>query len=342
MAWRFKLSIRVIASHNGLEATRRAFESASAGVELIDAIVSGVTLVEDDPSELTVGYGGLPNEDGIVELDAAVMDGATHRAGAVAGLQGIRHPSQVALRVMRHTKRVLLVGEGALQFAKAEGFSVEDLLTPRSREMWLYWKRRRSTIDDWISPAEDDVDLDVQRWFERHFFATQPAAPLQPNESGIRAERTGTVHVAGQDSHGNFAACTSTSGHAFKLAGRVGDSPIIGAGLYVDNRVGTCGSIGHGEANLENCTSFACVELMRQGKTAAEATREVLERVVERSRPHERDAFGRPNFELMVFALGRDGDYAGASLWNERWIAITDEAGSRREPCSPLFIRERR
>ena len=336
--------MRVIASHNGTAATAHAFERMAAGVDVLDAVVDGVSLIEDDPTELTVGYGGLPNENGVVELDAAVMDGRTHRAGAVAGLRDIRHAARVALRVMRHTRRVLLVGEGAREFALAEGFQPEDLLTDRARAMWLYWKRTRSPIDDWLAPSgdaeQDDAEqLDLKRWFERHFFAPQPAAPLASGESGIRADRTGTVHVAGRDGAGNFAACTSTSGHAFKLAGRVGDSPIVGAGLYVDNQIGTCGSIGHGEANLENCTSFACVELMRQGMNVADATMEILRRVVERTRPGELDADGRPTYELMVFAMDRSGDYAGASLWQGREIAMSDEQGTRREPCRFLFAR---
>ena len=335
--------MRVIASHNGRKATTRAWKGLVADEDLLDAVVAGLTEIEDDEDELTVGFGGLPNEDGIVELDAAVMDGRTHRAGAVAGLRDIRHAARVAQLVMQQTNRVLLVGEGARQFALANGFPTENLLTPRARQMWLYWKRSRSHCDDWLAPPATSESLDVQRWFERHFYA--PPRPGDESENSashspvkeIEADKTGTVHCAALDRHGNLAAGTSTSGHAFKLAGRVGDSPIIGAGLYVDRAVGTCGSIGHGEANMENCTAFACVELMRQGKTPQESAIEVLQRVVEKTRPGQRDELGRPDFNLLVFAMNLDGAYAGASIWSGKSLAVTDEQGTRLEPCTPLY-----
>jgi N4-(beta-N-acetylglucosaminyl)-L-asparaginase len=240
----------------------------------------------------------------------------------VAGLRGIRHPTKVARLVMQQTKRVLLVGEGALRFALANGFQEEDLLTERARRMWLHWRRKRSSIDDWLDPAPDKADDDAQAYFDRKFYRTG-----------------GTVHVAAIDAQGNLACATSTSGHAFKLAGRVGDSPILGAGLYVDNDVGSCGSIGHGEANLENLSSFAVVELMRSGRSPMEAGMEAMRRLNAKAQPMLRDAQGRANFNLQLFILAKDGTHAGVALWGPKQIAVTDERGTRLEPCTALFTR---
>src|SRR4051812_10064483 len=161
--------LKVIASHNGLAAAGRAFERLQAGESPLDAVVDGVTLIEDDPEETSVGYGGIPNENGIVELDAGVMDGKAHRGAGVAALQGVRHPSRVARLLMEQTNRVLLVGEGALQFARANGFQEENLLTEHARKIWLHWKRTRSPIDDWRAPAAESVDPQVNQWFDVHF-----------------------------------------------------------------------------------------------------------------------------------------------------------------------------
>src|ERR1700730_7491455 len=222
--------MKVIASHNGLHAAEQAYALLAAGRSPLDACVEAATIVEDDPDELSVGYGGLPNEDGVVELDAAVMDGPTHRGAGVAAVRGIRHPTQVARLLMQQTDRVLLVGEGALRFALANGFVEENLLTEKSRAMWLHGRRSRAYPGDWLPPRSHEVELDVQAWFEKHFYGA-----------------TGTVHFAAINPQGEMACATSTSGHALKLAGRVGDSPILGAGLYVDNAIGSCGSIAWGE-----------------------------------------------------------------------------------------------
>ena len=311
--------MKVIASHNGLEGTRLAFQRLSSGKSSLDACIDGVTLVEDDPSEVTVGYGGLPNEDGIVELDAAVMEGRTHRVGAVAALRGYRNPTKVARLVMEYTDHVLLVGEGAGRFAQAYGFVTENLLTDRARKIWLHWKQTLSTCDDWLPPPEDQVEPEVAAYFARY---DRP---------------TGTVHFAALDGHGDLSCLTSTSGLAFKIAGRVGDSPIPGAGLYVDNEVGSCGSIGRGEANLENVSSFAVVELMRQGFSPQDAGLEVLRRMAKRTISRLRDEQGRPNFNLQLFVLARDGGYAGVAMRGPKQFAITDENGSRLEDCVALY-----
>lgn len=312
--------MKVIASHNGLSATREAFRLLAGGGDLMDAVVGGIQLVEDDPRDMTVGYGGLPNEEGVVELDAAVMDGRIHRGAGVAALQGIRHPTRVAQLVMQQTGRVLLAGEGAKQFALAQGFKEENLLTDEARRMWLYWKRKlRGTGDDWLPPEPDD-DLELQSYYDKRFYFLG-----------------GTVHVAAQDAAGGHACATSTSGHAFKLPGRVGDSPILGAGLYADNDVGSCGSIGHGEANLQHCSSFAAVELMRGGRTPREAGLEVLRRIAAKCEPRLRDKEGRPKFNLMLFLLAKDGTHAGLALRPGKRIAVTDESGSRIEECVSLY-----
>lgn len=320
--------MKVIGSHNGLAAVRRAYELLASGTLPLDACVEGVSLVEDDPDETSVGYGGIPNEEGMVELDAAVMDGRTHRGAGVAALRSVRHPSRVARRLMEQTSRVLVVGEGALTFARANGFAEENLLSDRARRIWLHWKRTRSTIDDWRSPAEGTVDPDVKAWFDSHYGG--------PAGHG----KVGTVHVAAIDHRGDVACCTSTSGHAFKLPGRVGDSPILGAGLYVDNGVGSCGSIGHGEANLENLTSFAAVELMRSGQSPRDAGLAMLARIVEKTRPDQRDGQGRPRFNLWLYLLAKDGTHAGVTMWGPKQFAIADEKGARLETCAALFTRD--
>lgn len=310
--------LKAISSENGLEATRKAYERLLDGADTLDAAIAGVTLVEDDPNETSVGYGGLPNEDGVVELDAAVMHGPTHRAGAVAALRNVRNPAQVARKVMQETDHILLVGEGALRFAQAQGFQEQNLLTEKARKIWLYWRQTRSDIDDWLPPPDDQLDPDVRKFFKRP---------------------TGTVHCATMNAQGEISCVTSTSGLAFKLAGRVGDSPILGAGLYVDNNIGSCGSTGRGEANLANLCSFAAVELMRGGMSPADAGLTVLQRVVEKTVPRLLDADGRPKFDLKFYLLAKDGSHAGVSMWGPAKISVTDAEGTRHEPCVALFER---
>ena len=317
--------MKVIASHTGLAAAERAYQRLQAGLPPLEAVVEGIGLIEDDPEETTVGYGGIPNEDGVVELDAAVMDGKTHRGAGIAALQRVRHPSQVARLLMEQTNRVLLVGEGALKFARANGFAEENLLTEHARKIWLHWKRTRSQIDDWRAPPLEGIDPKVKKWFEVHFRG--------PAGHG----KIGTVHVSALGPSGDLACCTSTSGHAFKMPGRVGDSPILGAGLYADNDVGSCGSIGHGEANLENLTSFAALELMRGGLSPEQAGLALLGRIAAKTRPEQRDGEGRPKFNLWLYLLGKDGTHAGVTMHGPKQYALADERGARLEECVALY-----
>ena len=316
---------RVIASHNGLAGAERTYAELLAGARPVEACVRGVTLIEDDPREHSVGIGGIPNEEGVVQLDAAVMDGTLHRGAGVAALEGIRNPAQVALKLLEQTHRVLLVGEGAQKFALANGFPTENLLTDKARRIWMHWKRTRSNIDDWKHPEQ--VDDDVAEWFRTQYTGA----------SGYG--KVGTVHVAAIDANGQMGCCTSTSGHSFKLAGRVGDSPILGAGLFADSEAGTCGSIGHGEANLENCSSFACVEMMRGGMSPEAAGMKMLERIARITRPEQKDDQGRPKFNLWLFLLAPDGRYAGVTMWGPKTYALVDADGARLLPCRALFTR---
>ncbi len=314
------LPVQVISSDNGMAATRRAYERLVARADTLDAAIEGVSLVEDDPNDRTVGLGGLPNEDGVVELDAAVMHGPTHRAGAVAAMQRIRNPSQVARLVMQRSDHVLLVGDGALRFALAHGFVEENLLTEVSRKIWLHWRETHSSKDDWLPPPEGAIEPEVTDYFKRH---------------------TGTIHCAALNASGDISCVTSTSGLAFKIAGRVGDSPIVGAGLYVDNAVGSCGSTGRGEANLQNLSSFAAVELMRSGMSPRDAGMEILRRVVERTEPRLRDAQGRPTFDVKFYLLAKDGRRAGVAMWGPAKYAVTDANGSRLEECVAMYQRQK-
>jgi N4-(beta-N-acetylglucosaminyl)-L-asparaginase len=324
--------VKVISSGNGSEATKKAYELIVAGADPIDAVVAGVALVEADPNDTSVGYGGLPNERGVVELDAAVMHGPTHHAGAVASLQNVRHPAQVALKVLRRSDHVLLVGAGALEFARAHGFPEENLLTEHARKIWLRWKETMSEKDDWL-PDPDEKDPDVAAFFEKH-------SVFAADGSRLRFRRpTGTIHCSGMAANGDISCTTTTSGLAFKIPGRVGDSPIIGAGLYCDNEVGSCGSTGRGEANLQNLCSFAGVELMRNGASPEDAGMEILRRVVKTTETRLRDADGRPDFGLNFYLMSKDGRHAGVTLWGPEKFSVTDENGTRLEECRSLFTK---
>ena len=307
-----------ISSANGLKAVELAVKQMEAGDDPLDAAIAGVNLVENDPEDYSVGYGGLPNERGDVELDAAVMHGPTHRAGAVASLQKIRNPSKVARLVMEQTDHVLLVGEGALEFARAQGFKEEDLLTEKARKIWLYWKQTLSTVDDWLPPPPDEVDPDIKALVERI---------------------TGTIHIGAINRASDLSCVTTTSGLFFKLPGRVGDSPIIGAGLYVDNEIGSAGSTGRGEANLQNLCSFQAVQLMKQGLDPVDAGLEVLQEVAKHTtEKHLLDEKGRPNFGLKFYLLRKDGRYAGVTMHGPAQFAVCDDKrGARLEDCVALY-----
>ncbi len=292
-----------ISSSNGLPATQKAMEMIKDGKDALDAVIAGVNIVEDDPEDHSVGYGGLPNEDGVVELDACCMHGPTHNAGAVAALRNIKNPSKVARLVMERTDHVLLVGRGALQFAKRHGFKEEELLTDKAREIWLHWKEELSEKDNWFPPEEKPVPQSLRDFFDV----------------------TGTITCLGIDQNGDISGVTTTSGLAFKLPGRVGDSPIIGAGLYVDNAVGACGSTGRGEENLKNLTCFLVVELMRQGAHPQEACLKAARRVVDHARhPSLLNRIGRPNFNLRFYALDKKGRFGAASIYGPTKFAVND------------------
>lgn len=310
--------IRAVASENGLVAIKKSIEELQGGKDCLDAAIAGINLVEDDPKDQSVGHGGLPNEDGVVELDGAVMDGRTARGGSVASLRNIRNPTKVARLVMERSDHVLLVGEGALRFAKAHGFKEEDLLTEESREAWLRWKESLSDQDDWLSAA--------------------PAEGDQASRRKLPPRQTGTVHLSLMDARQNLAAVTSTSGLAYKIPGRVGDSPILGAGLYCDNDVGSAGSTGRGEANLLGCSSVLIVEAMRRGKSPEEACLEILERVARRNKEKRlQDAKGRPNFDLKFYAIDRQGRFGSASLYAGARFAVFDGKSAYLADCASLY-----
>jgi N4-(beta-N-acetylglucosaminyl)-L-asparaginase len=308
---------RVVSSGNGIRATARAMEILRAGGDPLDAVIAGVNIVEDDPDDMSVGYGGLPNEDGVVELDASVMYGPTHTAGAVAALRNIKNPSKVARLVMERTDHVLLVGEGALKFAKAHGFKEEDLLTEKSREAWLLWKETMSDRDNWFPPQDGKLPQALRAVLNTH----------------------GTINCIAIDSAGRLAGVTTTSGLAWKLAGRVGDSPIIGAGLYVDNEIGAAGSTGRGEANLQTCASFRIVDAMGRGMSPEQACLEACKAVAAKTKllPRLCDDQGRPKFGLDFYALNRKGEFGAAGLFQGGRYAVHDGTENKFRDVAYLF-----
>lgn len=308
-----------ISSGNGEQALGKTMELILQGSDALDAVISGVNVVEDDPNDNSVGYGGLPNEDGFVELDAAVMDGPSYRAGSVASLRNIKNPSKVARLVMERTDHVLIVGEGALRFAKAHGFKEENLLTDQAREIWLKWKENLSKEDDWLPPHSIE-DKDIGMFYEKYY------------------RHQGTIHVSALDKNGNLSCVTTTSGLAFKIPGRVGDSPIIGAGLYCDNEVGAAGSTGRGEANLLNCSSVMIVEWMRQGKSPEEACLLACQRIQNRCKEKRLlDDQGRFKYQVIFYAINKRGEYGSAAIWSGRQYLVHDGKGVKRIDCAYLY-----
>jgi len=335
----------IIASSNGnwfrnggsKNCIETAWERMMKGDDVLDAVIAGINIDELDPDEQYVGYGALPNADGVVQLDASVMHGPKKRAGGVAALEGVRTPSLVAKAVMELTDNHLLVGKGAQEFARNAGFAIEsDLNTEASRRAWLDWKRRTDPTN----------------------FPTPPRRPppgddAPAGEFSLSIHMHGTIHCSGVNASGQICGVTSTSGRSFKIPGRVGDSPILGAGLYVDGDVGAAGSTGRGEANLFNLTSFLIVEYLRAGKHPKDAGLAALQRIkantIEKRLQKEN---GDPNFNILFFIVNARGEHAGVSMYGEDegergWAGQTnsmfvrycacDENGPRMLNCEGLL-----
>jgi N4-(beta-N-acetylglucosaminyl)-L-asparaginase len=323
----------VVASANGnryrnggsVTGVQRAFEMMAKGTDVLDAVVAGVNLCELDPEDTSVGYGGLPNAEGVVQLDSCCMHGPSKRAGGVACLEGIRTPSLVAKAVLEQTDHHLIVGRDAQTFARQLGFKVEDdLNTETSRQRWLEWKRR-------IDPEHY---LDPKKRGE----AMMLAGLSMVRDGLIDPEHYyGTINMDGVNSRGEVSGVTTTSGLAWKIPGRVGDSPILGAGLYVDGEIGAAGSTGRGEANLFNLCSYLIVEEMRRGRHPKDAGLEALKRV-QKNTIEKRllNARGLPNFGLNFYILNAKGEYAGVSMYASSYAVCTDK-GPQTVDTTPLL-----
>ena len=336
-------------------AITRAFRGISSGEDVLDAIVAGVNIPELDPEERGIGYGGLPNADGVVQLDSCLMHGPKKWAGGVAGIEGVKTPSLIAKAVAELTDHHLIVGQGAQDFARALGFEIhDDLNTEESRALWLEW-RRRVDPSHWLDPedrvrrgrfpeqngdqANPDASYDTRL---QHFYSASLDAGLSMVDDNLIPEHSfwGTTSLEGLSADGDICGVTTTSGLSWKIPGRAGDSPILGAGQYVDNEVGACGSTGRGEANLYNCASFLIVEFMRQGMSPKDAGMAALARVrdntIESRLLNTRDL---PNFDLRFFILNKQGDYAGVAMYgsSESMFAVCDENGAREEPLEGLL-----
>jgi N4-(beta-N-acetylglucosaminyl)-L-asparaginase len=325
----------IISSANGVHALDKGMDILKKGGETLDAVIAAVTVVEDDPKDNSVGYGGLPNEEGEVELDASVMHGPTGRAGSVASVRRIKNVARLAKAVMEKTNHVMIVGDGARRFAVAEGFEEMNLLTEESRLAWLAWKA--SSSFNW-RPG-----IDSPEWKE-HMTAlldTPEKQALRPwIESVIAHPPTGTIPCMAVNEKGEISATTTTSGLAWKIPGRVGDSPIIGAGCCVDNEVGAAGSTGKGEENIKVSGGHTIIEMMRKGMSPTDACLEALHRI---ARNYKNDKKKLKTFHIFFYALNKDGLHGAASLWNNLYdkrpaqYAVHDGMQARLVRCTPLF-----
>src|SRR5216683_962182 len=324
----------IISSANGLHALGAGMDIVKKGGDTLDAVVAAVTIVEDDQNDDSVGYGGLPNEEGEVELDASVMQGATQRGGSVAGVRRIKNVSRLAKTVLEKTNHVMIVGDGARRFAVAEGFEEMNLLTEHSRKIWLAWKAKSSF--NW-RPG-----IDSPEWKE-HLSAIfdHDEEKIAYAEHVISHPRTGTIPCMAVDAKGDISATTTTSGLSWKIPGRVGDSPIIGAGCCVDNEVGAAGSTGKGEENIKISGGHTIIEMMRKGMSPTDACMEAMARI---ARNYNNDKKKLATFHIFFYALNKDGVHGASSLWRNAYnrdhratYAVHDGTESKLVDCKPYF-----
>ncbi|MGH9643869.1 MAG: N(4)-(beta-N-acetylglucosaminyl)-L-asparaginase [Terriglobales bacterium] len=344
----------IICAHNGFNYLDDGFAFLKSGGDTLEAAIRVVKGPENDPNDTSVGFGGLPNEEGVVELDACCMHGPTRQAGSVGAVRNIKNVSMVAKAVMEHTGHVMLVGEGAERFAVAVGFPRENLLTEHSRKVWLLWKENHSN-EDWWGPGLSDPNWkppviapqpQSELWEQRIRHLEQRAAALgiEP-ELRMAAIRqvlfppTGTIHCSALNEKGEISGITTTSGLAFKMPGRCGDSPIIGAGCYTDQDVGSAGATGSGEENIKVAGAHTIVENMRRGMSPHEAGMDALKRVVH---IYNGDMTKLKFVDMTYYVLRKDGAYAGVCLWEgyepgkPHTIAVHDGT-RRREVATPLL-----
>ena len=293
-----------IASFNGIRGVEKAGQLVAQGMDTLDAAIEGVKIQELDPNDRSVGYGGRPNADGVVQLDASCMHGPTKRAGAVGALEGIKTPSVVAKYVLLYTNNILLVGEGAKRFALSYGFKEEDLLTDESRNEWLQWRANLNADDDWLNVGKTEQMV---------------------------ARPTGTINMNVINIKGEISSVTTTSGLAWKIPGRVGDSAIVGAGQYTDNDIGAAGSTGRGESNIKVCGGMLTVEHMRRGMKPTDAAMETLKRVMATTEPRLLDAKGEPKFDLQYYAVNKNGEFGCASLRPTKFAVWDGETATTRD-----------
>jgi N4-(beta-N-acetylglucosaminyl)-L-asparaginase len=342
----------MISSANGVKALQKGMDILKSGGDTLEAAVAAVTVVEDDPNDDSVGYGGLPNEEGEVELDASVMHGPTRRAGSVASVRRIKNVSRLAKTVMERTNHVIIVGDGARRFAVAEGFEEMNLLTEHSRKIWLAWKASssfnwRPGID---SPEWNGKSAGMQRESPLHSAEfRQRLADICEGDQALMARATqviqnpitGTINCLAVNDKGEISGTTTTSGLSWKIPGRVGDSPVIGAGLYVDGDVGGAGSTGKGEENIKISGGHTIVEMMRKGMSPTDACLEAMHRV---ARNYNNDKKKLATFHIYFYALNKDGVYGSASLWRNGYepdkhakFALHDGTEGKLMDCTPYF-----
>jgi N4-(beta-N-acetylglucosaminyl)-L-asparaginase len=329
-------------NNGGINCCAKAMEVIKAGGDTLDAVIAGVNIVELDPRDSSVGYGGLPNEDGVVELDASCMHGPSRRGGAVGAIQKIKTPSKIAKLVAMETDHMMLVGEGALRFARAHGLKEEELLTDEARLKWLVWKRSLRDPEgrtNWESQTDAPPPKKIGE-LRRLFPGASDELLAEAWRSAVDPPH-GTIHCIALNAKGEMSAVTTTSGMAWKIAGRCGDSPIIGGGLWLDQDVGGAGSTGRGEENLRVCGAHTVVENMRRGMPPKEAALEALKRV---ARNFDNDRKRLAAIDIHFYALRNDGEYAGAALWRSRGSAeagfvVSTEEGTRVEKSAYLLDR---
>jgi N4-(beta-N-acetylglucosaminyl)-L-asparaginase len=338
----------IISSANGVRALEKGMLVLKSGGDSLEAAIAAVTVVEDDPNDDSVGYGGLPNEEGEVELDASVMHGPTRRAGAVAGVRRIKNVARLAKTVMERTNHVMIVGDGARRFAVAEGFEEMDLLTESSRKKWLAWKA--ATSFNW-RPGVDSPEwkektsasrLDSEEYRARLAdICGHDEALMARALAVIKDPPTGTINCLAVNEKGEISGTTTTSGLSWKIPGRVGDSPIIGAGLFVDGDVGGAGSTGKGEENIKISGGHTIVEMMRKGMSPTDACLEALHRV---ARNYNNDKKKLTTFHIYFYALNKDGEHGSASLWRNSYdrtkrasYAVHDGTEGRLVECAAYF-----